>query len=123
MSADDLETANQFLEALAIAAETGDRNHLLPLLADDVEWVNPKRTLRGIDEVVSDLNWLHAPDNLDVEFKRGEMTDLRDGRIMLDVHETYRLRESGDFAYERDLRIELTIRSKEVARYEIRVVE
>jgi len=122
MSAEDLETANRFLEALATAAETGDRDHLFPFLAADVEWVTPKRTLSGVEEIVSDLNWLGPPDNLDVEFEQGEMTDQGDGRIVVGVHQTYRLSASGDFAYELDRRIELTIRRNEVARYEMRVV-
>src|SRR5262249_28958012 len=33
MSAEDLELANQFLEALATAAETGDRGRVVPFLA------------------------------------------------------------------------------------------
>src|SRR5262245_42635226 len=115
MSAEELETANGFLEALAGAAQTGDRERLVPFLAADVEWVTPMRTLRGIDEILTDLTWLGPLDKLSFEFERGELTDLGDGRIVLDVHQTYRMRESGDFAYERDRRIELTIRDDAVA--------
>ena len=122
MSAEDLETANRFLEALAAAAETGDREQIVPYLAADAEWVTPKRTLSGVGEILSGLTWLGPPDNLDVEFEQSEMTDLDDGRIVLDVHETYRVRGSSEFAYARDRRIELTIRGETVARYEMRVV-
>jgi hypothetical protein len=122
MSAEDLEIANRFLEALAAAAETGDREQIVPFLASDAEWVTPKRTLSGVGEIFSDLTWLGQPDNLEVEFEQGELTELGEGRIALDVHETYRVRGSGDFAYARDRRIELTIRSGTVARYEMRVV-
>jgi hypothetical protein len=122
MSAEDLETARLFLDALAVAARTGDRQPILPFLAADVEWVNPMRTLRGIDEILSDLTWLGPPDNFDVEFDQGEMADLDDGRIAVEVHETYRMQTSGEFAYECDRRIDLTIRGGAVARYEMRVV-
>jgi ketosteroid isomerase-like protein len=122
MSAEDLELAQQFLDALAVAAKTGDRNAVYPLLAPDVEWVMPKRDLRGIDEVRDQLSWVSPPDNLDVDFDPPEVTDLGDGRISSDVHEIYRVRETGEFAYARDRRVELTIRDGTVARYEMKVV-
>jgi hypothetical protein len=122
MSAEDLEVANRFLEALASAAETGDRARVIPFLAAAVEWVTPQRRLLGIDEILSDLNWLGPPDDLDVEFRRGEMTDLGDGQIVFDVHQTYRLKGSGDFAYARDRHIELRIEGVTISRYEMRVV-
>ena len=122
MSNEDLEIANQFLAALAAAAETGDRERVIPFLSADVEWVTPKRTLSGIDEIRTDLTWLRPPDNLEVEFEQGELNELGDGRIALDVHEVYRMSGSGEFAYARDRRIELTIRGEAVARYEMRVV-
>lgn len=119
---EDLETASQFLEALANAAETGEREQIFRFLAADIEWANDKRTLRGIDEIRSDLTWLGPPDNLDVEFEQEEPRDLGDGHIVVDVHETYRLRASREFAYARDLRVELSVRDGTVARYEMRVV-
>jgi hypothetical protein len=122
MSADDLDTANRFMEALATAAETGDRERIMPFLAAGVVWVTPARTLRGVDEILTDLTWLGPPDHLDVEFEQAEPADLGDGRIVLDVQETYRMRGSGEFAYARARRIELTIRDASVARYEMRVV-
>jgi hypothetical protein len=36
--------------------------------------------------------------------------------------EALRAKDTGDFAYSRDRRIELTIRDRKVARYEMRVV-
>jgi hypothetical protein len=119
---EDLQAANRFLEALATAAETGDREPIVPFLAPDVEWVTPMLTLRGADSILSDLVWLRPPDNLDVEFERSEVTELGDGRIVLDVRETYRLKTSSELAYVRDRRIELTIRGAAVTRYEMRVV-
>jgi hypothetical protein len=55
MSADDLEVAREFLAALALAAQTGDRDSLYPFLASDVEWATPKRDLAEIDAVHEEL--------------------------------------------------------------------
>jgi ketosteroid isomerase-like protein len=121
MSAEDLELAEQFLSALANAAETGDRDALYRFLDTDVTWLTPQRDLRGIEEVRNELTWVARHDNLDVEFEQA-LTDLGDGAVVADVHETYRIKKTGDFAYTRDRRIELTIRDGKVARYEMRVV-
>jgi ketosteroid isomerase-like protein len=121
MSAEDLELAEQFLSALANAAETGDRDALYRFLDTDVTWLTPQRDLRGIEEVRNELTWVARHDNLDVEFEQA-LTDLGDGAVVTDVHETYRIKKTGDFAYTRDRRIELTIRDGKVARYEMRVV-
>jgi len=120
MSADDLELARRFLDALAAAARSGDREAIYPLLAPDVEWLTPKRDLHGSDEAREQLTWIRPPDNLDVEFAEPELTDLGDGRIVTDVHETYRMKGSGDFAYSQERRIELTVRDGKIARYEMR---
>ena len=122
MSAEDLELAQQFLDALAIAAKTGERDGVYALLAPDVEWVTQMRALRGIDEVRDQLSWVRPPDSLDVDFAEPELTDLGGGRVLSDVHEIYSMKGRGDFAYSRDRRIELTIRDGTVARYEMRVV-
>jgi ketosteroid isomerase-like protein len=121
VTAGDVDIARQFLGALAEAARTGDRNGLLPLLAPDVEWVTPQRDLGGIDQVRDQLTWIEAHRTLDLEFEQ-ELTDLGDGRVVSAVHETYRIKESGDFAYARDRRIELTIRDEKITRYEMREV-
>jgi ketosteroid isomerase-like protein len=122
MSADDFELAERFLEALETAAETGDKEAVYPFLASDVEWVMPKRVLSGIDEIRQQLTWGTPPEKLDVEFEQGETRDLGDGRIVSDVHEVYRLKGTGDFAFARDRTIELTVRDGEIARYEMRIV-
>ena len=122
MSADDLAVARLFLATLAEAVRTGDRDALYPLLAANIEWVTPKRDLSGIGEVRDQLNWIRTPETLDVEFGEEELTDLGDGRIVSDVHEVYRVKGTGDFAYARDRRIDLTIRDRTIARYEMRVV-
>jgi ketosteroid isomerase-like protein len=121
VSAGDLAVARQFLEALAAAARTGDRNGLYPLLAPDVEWVTPKRDLGGIDAVREQLTWIAPHRTLELEFEQ-EVTDLGDGRVVSDVHETYRMKGTGDFAFARECRIELTIRDERIARYEMREV-
>jgi hypothetical protein len=38
------------------------------------------------------------------------------------VHEVYRVKGSGEVAYERDRSIELTLREGKVSRYEMRIV-
>lgn len=122
MRAEDLEVAEQFLAALEAAAESGDREPVYPFLAPDVEWVTPKRTLRGIEEIQSELIWGSPPENLDLEFEAGDWVDLGDLGVACDVHEVYRWKETAEVSYERDRRIELTIRDGKVARYEMRIV-
>jgi ketosteroid isomerase-like protein len=122
MSADELDVAAQFLAALAAAAKTGDRDPLYPFLAADVEWLTPKRDLLGLDDVRENLTWLTPPDNLDVDFDHPDVTDLGDGRFVSEVSEIYRLQSTGEVAYTRRRRVELTIRERKIARYEMRVV-
>ena len=119
MSAGDLDVARRFLEAWKTAARTGDRDALFPLLAADVEWATPQRDLRGIDVVHDQLTWLKPRDTLDVEFDEPDLTDHGGGRIVVAVQETYRIKGTGDFAYARNRRIELTISDRKIARYEL----
>jgi ketosteroid isomerase-like protein len=122
VSAGDLVCAREFLAVLAEASRTGDRDAIYELLAPDVEWLTPKRDVRGIDAAREELTWIRPPDNLDIEFDEPDLNDLGDGRIVSEVRETYRVKGSGDYAYERARRIELTIRDGKVARYEMRMV-
>ena len=122
MGADDLEIARQFRIALEAAAKSGDREAVYPFLAADVEWVTPKRTLHGIDDVREELIWGSPPENLDLEFEEGDWLELGDGRVVSDVREIYRVKGTGDFAYERNRQIELTIRDGKISRYEMRIV-
>ena len=122
MRAEDVEVAGQFLAALKAAAESGNRESVYPLLAPDIEWVTPKRTLRGIDEIREELTWGSPPENLDLEFQAGEWVDLDDRGVACDVHEIYRWKETGEVSYERDRRIELTIGDGKISRYEMRIV-
>ncbi len=120
MSPADLEIANRFGTALEGAARTGDWTAVYPLLADDVEWVTPKRTLKGIDELEHDRIWGSPPEHLDLEFEIGDWADLGAGRAAVDVLQIYRMKGSGDFAYQRGLHIEVVVRGGKIARYEIR---
>jgi ketosteroid isomerase-like protein len=122
VGANDLEVAGRFRTALEAAAKSGDREAIYAFLAADVEWVTPKRTLRGIDEVREELIWGSPDENLDLEFEEGEWVDLGDGRVVSDVHQVYRVKATGDFAYERKRQIELTIRDSQICRYEMRIV-
>jgi hypothetical protein len=91
-------------------------------LAPDVEWVTPKRTLRGLDEIREELTWGSPPEKLDLEFQAGEWVDLGELGVGCDVYEIYRWKETGEVSYERDRRLELTIRDGKISRYEMRIV-
>ena len=120
MSDRDLDVAREFLGALAVAAKTGKSEAIYPLLAPDVEWLAPQLALRSVAEVRERMTWLPTRENLDVEFGEPELTDLGSGRIVSDVEEIYRMKETGDFAYARQRRIELTISEGVITRYEMR---
>ena len=49
MTADDAQVASRFLAALEAAMQTGEREPVYELLAVDVEWVAPQRTLQGLE--------------------------------------------------------------------------
>lgn len=122
MSAHDVAVARQFLEALVAAANTGNHDGLYPLLADDVEWLTPLRTLRGIEEVRDQPSWpwLASRTNLQVDIEETDTMDLGGGRVTTDFREIYRTKNTGDFAYARGHRVELTIRGDKIARCELR---
>lgn len=120
MSESDLDLAREFLDALAVAAKTGEAEAVYPLLAPDVEWTAPQVALRGVEEVRQRMTWLPTRENLDIEFGEPELTDLGSGRIVSDIQEVYRMKDTGDFAYARERRIELTIREGVITRYEMR---
>jgi ketosteroid isomerase-like protein len=122
VSAEDLELAREFLDVLATAARTGDRTALYSFLAEDVEWLTPTRGVHGVEAARDELTWIKPPDNLDLEFNEPELNDLGGGRVVSDVLEVYRVKGTGEFAYARDRRIELTIRDGKVAHYEMRIV-
>ena len=111
--------ARRFRAALESAVRTGDHDALLELVARDVEWVTPLRTLHGIDELRAWRVWGSSGESFDFEFRDSEWVDYGDGRVACDVTQVYRLKETGDFAYERTRRVELTIRDGRVRRYEL----
>lgn len=121
MSFADLETGRQFRTAVEAAARTGEREAVFALLAPDVEWITPRRTLRGLDQVREELTWLRPSENLDLEFENGDWVDHGDGRVSCTVHQVYRLK-SGELAYERDRDIDLLVSEGKVSRYEMRIV-
>jgi len=57
MALADLETASQFLKAAEVALQTGEREAVYALLAPDIEWITPQRTLQGIDGIKDELTW------------------------------------------------------------------
>jgi len=122
MGAAEVELATRCLRAAGASLETGDREPVYALLAEDVEWVVPMRTLQGIDEVRKELIWGLPPENLDAEVELGELDDLGEGRVVCNVREVYRWKQTGEFAHARLRRIELTIRDGKISRWEMRVV-
>jgi ketosteroid isomerase-like protein len=122
VSAGDVAVARQFLQALAAAARTGDHDGLYPLLAPEVEWRTPLRTLRGVDEVRGQPSWpwIAPRTNLHIDFEERAITDHGGGRVVSEFREIYTTKDTGDLAYERERCIELTIRGDKVARYELR---
>jgi hypothetical protein len=92
------------------------------MLAPGVEWITPQRTLRGIGEVRTLRVRGSSGESFDFEFGEGDWVDHGDGRVACDVRQVYRLKETGDFAYEPRRRIELTIRDGMISRYEVRSV-
>lgn len=122
MTSDDTALAARFLDALETAVRSGDHGDLLGLMAPDVEWVTPQRTLLGIDEVESWRVWGSSGESFDFEFVEGDWIEQGDGRLACDVRQVYRVKETGDFAYERKRRVELDIRDGMISRYELRSV-
>ena len=119
MAANDLDIANQFRTALETAVRTGDREAVLGLLAPDVEWVTPESTLHGVDDLRTWRRWGQSAEAFDFEFEEGEWADHGNGRFTCDVKQIYRLKETGDFAYEHQRRVEVTIRDGKISRYEL----
>jgi hypothetical protein len=105
----------------------GDEPKALSVLAPDVEFVQPGRTMRGIDEVRSGYLKSGAQprelENLDMDFDPGELEDLGDGHVGATNHQVFRWKESGELAYERRARIEYTIRHRKIVRFEATMLE
>jgi ketosteroid isomerase-like protein len=123
MAAADVDVAERFRVALEGAVRTGDREAVYELLAPDVTWVIPQRTLRGLDEMRQDWSWGSAPETFDYEFEEGGWVDVGDERVACEVQEIYRMKNTGEFAYRRTVRVELTIHDGKIDRYELRVLK
>ena len=120
MSADDVAVARRFLTALAAAAQSGELDEVFPFLAPDVEWTNALRDLHGVGEVRDWLGWYSPRTGLELDIEEKELLDLGSGRIATEFREVYRMKQTGELAYARDRRIELTIRDGMVSSYEMR---
>lgn len=116
----DLELAGRFRVALEEAVRTGEREAVLELVAQDVEWVTPQRTLKGVEELRTWRLWGQSSESFDFEFVGDEWVDRGDGRLACEVKQVYRVKDTGDFAYERKRRVEVTIRDGKITRYELR---
>jgi hypothetical protein len=115
-------------------ASNFERGAVEDVLAEDVQWVVPKRggvtTLRGIDGV---LAWyaggaaadegvsedIGGPENLDVSEERGELEDLGEGRVGSFNRVIYMWKESGEVAYVKTGRLVYTVRDGKIVRYEL----
>ena len=118
----DLQVASEFLDAMAAAAASGERDPVLVFLAEDVEWVVPQRTLHGLEDVRRNHTRGLPPESFDVEFEREECVELGGGRLTVTLSEAYRWKQTGEIAHRRARRIELTVRDGEISRYEMQVV-
>ena len=74
----------------------------------------------GRDQGGADLG--NPPDKLDLAFERGDLVLLGEGRVASDLRQIYTLKTTGEFAYTRLRRVELTVRDGKVSRYEMRSV-
>ena len=99
---------------------TGDHEAVLELVAPDVEWVTPQRTLNGVDELSTWRLWGSSAEAFDFEFAEGDWVDHGDGRLECEVKQVYRVKETGDLAYERVRRVEVTVQDGRISRYELR---
>ena len=122
MAAEDVEVAERFRVALEAAVRTADRESIYVLLASDVEWVTPQRTLHGIEEMRKSWTWGSSPETFEYAFEEGDWVDRGDGSVSCDVNQVYRMKETGDFAYERNRHVQLTSRNGKISRYEMTIV-
>jgi ketosteroid isomerase-like protein len=120
VSAEDLEVAKRFTSALAEAFETGNREAVYAVFADDIEYTTPHRTLRGLDEVREKLKWGSGsePENLDVEVEEGEWHDLGGGHLVRESRMVQRWKETGELATSMRINVDLRVRAGKIARYE-----
>jgi ketosteroid isomerase-like protein len=119
VSAEDIERIRRWREH-----GLSDREATTSFLSPDVEWVVPRGTLHGVDEV---RRWyagelgdpLAGPDNLDLTEERGDLEDLGGGRVAAVNRVVYTSKESGELAYVKRVRLTYTIRDGMIVRYEV----
>ena len=116
-------------------ASNFERGAVEAVLAEDVEWVVPKRggvtTLRGIDAVLEWYDAGGAPadegvpedlgglESLDFSEERGGPEDFVEGRVGSLNRLIYTSKESGEVAYVKTLRLLYTVRDGKIIRYEV----
>ena len=122
MAAEDVEVAERFRAALEAAVQTGEREPVYALLAPDVEWITPQRTLHGIDDMRANWAWGSTPESFEYAFDDSDWVDHGDGYLVCEARQVYRVRGSGDFAYDRQRRVQLTIANGAITRYEMSIV-
>ena len=115
-----------------------ERGAVEEVLADDVEWVVPKRgavtTLRGVDAV---LDWYAGggagdegvpedsvgAESLDFSEERGELEDYGEGRVGSLNRLISTSKQSGEVAYVKTLRLVYTVRDGKIVRYELQTLD
>jgi ketosteroid isomerase-like protein len=119
VSAQDVEVAKRFSAAVDAAFETGDRELVYAMFADDIEYTTPHRTLRGLSEVREKLKWgSREKENLDVELEEGDWQDLGGGHVVSESRMVQRWKETGEVAAIMRINVDLRIRDGKIARYE-----
>ena len=120
MSASELDTAQQFQEAVEGALRTGDLEPVIALVAPDVECVTPVHSVYGVDAFTAELRQTRPSDSFDVELEGGDWKPLGSGRYLREIRAHFRSKATGDLSYSRDRSFELTIREGKISRYEMR---
>jgi ketosteroid isomerase-like protein len=119
VSAEDVEVAKRYCAALEAAFETGDREGVYELFADDIEFTTPHRTLQGLGEVREKLKWGSGEhENLDVEIEEGEWQDRGDGHVVRESRMVQRWKETGEVAVTMRINLDLRVRDGKITRYE-----
>ena len=99
-----ISSARQFLDAVVAhdfeAAEV--------LLDPDVETVTPRGTLRGIRACQQVLQKASGDEQFEMKQAEPEFEEI-DGDVIARTHEIAHWRETGEFAYERDFAVRLTL--------------
>ena len=68
------------------------------------------------------MTWFSPRETREIDFgvSQERLKDLGKGRIATDFREVYTTKNTGEPAYTRERRIELTVRDGKIARYEMR---